>query len=213
MLILLFTSALVLACAEKPLDIPPCDVLTSEVITGIVHGQSGPEAGVWVIAETNDLQTGYIKIVVTDEQGRFLLPDMPEANYDIWVRGYGLKDSEKIRSKLGDKLTLNARYPANAQEAAQLYPANYWHALARPPSVADFPGTGEGGNGIAERITTQEAWIDGMKQLCHQLGTPETRGIEHWGGAFKDSKQAWSVRLSMAPMEHHAKLMGHMNRH
>ena len=101
-------------------------------------------------------------------------------------------------------------YPATAQEAAQIYPASYWHALAEPPSISEFPGTGK--EGIARRNTTQEAWIDGMKQhcqLCHQLGNPKTRGIEHWGTAFKNAKQAWATRLAMGPMAHHAKLIGH----
>src|SRR4051812_6895553 len=58
-------------------------------ITGVVQGERGPEAGVWVIAETKDLQTPMIKIVVTDDQGRFTLPELPAANYKVWVRGYG----------------------------------------------------------------------------------------------------------------------------
>jgi hypothetical protein len=62
-------------------------------IGGVVTGARGPEAGVWVIAETRDLPTKLARIVVTDDQGRYLLPDLPKANYDIWVRGYGLVDS------------------------------------------------------------------------------------------------------------------------
>ena len=62
-------------------------------ISGVVQGQQGPEAGVWVIAETNDLPTNLIKIVVTDDQGRFVLPELPTASYSVWVRGYGLVDS------------------------------------------------------------------------------------------------------------------------
>src|ERR1039457_6145497 len=62
-------------------------------ITGVVQGDKGPEAGVWVIAETKDLLTNLIKIVVTDDRGRFLVPDLPTANYKVWVRGYGLVDS------------------------------------------------------------------------------------------------------------------------
>jgi hypothetical protein len=57
-------------------------------------GTGKPEAGVWVIAETK-LGVPYRKIVVTDDQGRFLVPDLPAASYDVWVRGYGLKDSAK----------------------------------------------------------------------------------------------------------------------
>ena len=58
-------------------------------IGGVVTGPQGPEAGVWVIAETQDLPTQYSKTVVTDDQGRYLVPDLPEANYSVWVRGYG----------------------------------------------------------------------------------------------------------------------------
>ena len=68
----------------------------SGYITGTVQGAQGPEAGVWVIAETKDLPTNFIKIVVTDDQGRFMLPELPAANYKVWVRGYGLVDSTPI---------------------------------------------------------------------------------------------------------------------
>ena len=40
-------------------------------IGGVVTSASGPEAGVWVIAETTGLGTGrYAKIVVTEDRGR-----------------------------------------------------------------------------------------------------------------------------------------------
>ena len=77
-------------------------------ISGTVTGARGPEAGVWVIAETRDLPTRYVKIVVTDDRGRYLIPDLPKANYDIWVRGYGLVDSPKIKSAPGKTLDLKA---------------------------------------------------------------------------------------------------------
>src|SRR5258706_10022006 len=63
---------------------------------GVVTGKNGPEAGVWVIAETTGLPTAFAKIVVTDDQGRYVLPDLPQANYDVWVRGYGLVDSPRV---------------------------------------------------------------------------------------------------------------------
>ena len=56
-------------------------------IGGTVVGAAGPEAGVWVIAETTDLPTKFARIVVTDDQGRYLVPDLPTANYSVWVRG------------------------------------------------------------------------------------------------------------------------------
>ncbi len=67
-------------------------------VGGIVTGPRGPEAGVWVVAETNDLPTKFVKIVVTDDQGRYLLPDLPNATYDVWVRGYGLVDSPRVKT-------------------------------------------------------------------------------------------------------------------
>ena len=70
-------------------------------IGGVVTGAKGPEAGVWVIAETTDLPTRFVKIVVTDDQGRYLVPDLPKANYDVWVRGYGLVDSPKVKADAG----------------------------------------------------------------------------------------------------------------
>ena len=82
--------------------------IDADDIGGVVGGPNGPEAGVWVIAETTDLPTGYIKSVVTDDQGRYLIPDLPPANYDVWVRGYGLVDSAKVRSAPGRSLNLTA---------------------------------------------------------------------------------------------------------
>src|SRR5262245_59112778 len=60
----------------------------SDDIGGVVASAKGPEAGVWVIAETSDLATRFAKIVVTDDQGRYLVPDLPPAHYKVWVRGY-----------------------------------------------------------------------------------------------------------------------------
>ncbi len=65
----------------------------ADEIGGVVTGAKGPEAGVWVIAETRDLPTKFVKIVVTDDQGRYLIPGLPKASYDVFVRGYGLIDS------------------------------------------------------------------------------------------------------------------------
>jgi hypothetical protein len=78
-------------------------------ITGVVRSGTVPEAGVWVIAETKDLPTPFAKIVVTDDRGRFVLPELPDATYSVWVRGYGLVDSPKVQTKPGaTALTLSA---------------------------------------------------------------------------------------------------------
>src|SRR5579859_446897 len=75
---------------------------------GVVTGPNGPEAGVWVIAETADLPTKMAKIVVTDDKGRYVMPDLPKANYDVWVRGYGLIDSPKVKTEPGKLLNLTS---------------------------------------------------------------------------------------------------------
>jgi hypothetical protein len=50
-------------------------------IGGVVTSAKGPEAGVWVIAETSELPTTFARIVVTDDQGRYLVPDLPKTKY------------------------------------------------------------------------------------------------------------------------------------
>src|SRR6202521_3825969 len=128
-------------------------------IAGVVTSSKGPEAGVWVIAETKDLGTGYRKIVVTDDQGRYLVPDLPKANYMVWVRGYGLVDSPKVQVTPGKPLDLKAVIAPSAEEAAQYYPAAYWYSLIHIPPKSDFPGTGPSGNGISDRIKDQGEWV------------------------------------------------------
>src|ERR1700682_1899916 len=130
---------------------------------GVVTGPNGPEAGVWVIAETTDLPTKMAKMVVTDDQGRYLLPALPKANYNIWVRGYGLVDSPKVQSAPGKIVNLSAVLAPNPRAAAGYYPANYWYSLLKVPAKSEFPGTGAKGNGISESITSQAAWISGLK--------------------------------------------------
>src|SRR5213078_918374 len=86
---------------------------------GVVTGPNGPEAGVWVIAETTDLPTKLAKIVVTDDQGRYVLPELPKASYSVWVRGYGLVDSPKVTTAPGKILNLTAVAAPNAAGAAE----------------------------------------------------------------------------------------------
>jgi hypothetical protein len=154
----------------------------SDDITGVVTSASGPEAGVWVIAETTDLPTKYVKIVVTDDQGRYLLPDLPNATYTVWSRGYGLVDSPRVRASPGRVLDLPAIVAPNPLEAAQYYPAGYWYSLANVPAASEFPGTGPDGNGI--EMTTQQEWLFRMKMgggscggSCHNVGMRSMREI------------------------------------
>src|SRR3954447_24086 len=105
----------------------------SDDIGGVVTSSNGPEAGVWVIAETTDLPTRYIKEVVTNDRGQYLIPDLPKARYTVWARGYGLVDSPKIQTEPGKLVNLRPTVAPDAKTAAQLYPANYWYALLRMP--------------------------------------------------------------------------------
>src|SRR6516164_7968625 len=82
--------------------------IDNDDIGGVVTGPRGPEAGVWVIAETRDLPTRFVKSVVTDDQGRYLVPDLPKGTYDVWVRGYGLVDSPRVKTTPGKNLNLTA---------------------------------------------------------------------------------------------------------
>src|SRR5437870_8781111 len=139
---------------------PPTAVaIDNDDIGGIVTGPRGPEAGVWVIAETKDTPTRLIKSVVTDDRGRYLLPDLPKANYDVWVRGYGLVDSPKVKAAPGKQLNLSAMVAPAPGAAAQYYPAQYWYALLELPRANEFPGTGENANGIATAMRSQGEWI------------------------------------------------------
>ena len=154
-------------------------------ITGTVTSEKGPEAGVWVIAETKDLQTKFIKIVVTDDQGRFMLPDLPAANYKVWVRGYGIVDSTPIDAKpTTSSVALKVDTAKTPQEAAKVYPGNYWLSLMEPPPKSLFPGTGENrtkGNGLGVTMIDQNHWINQLKSdcnFCHQLGNPLTRDLD-----------------------------------
>ena len=131
---------------------PPGVSVGDSDLGGVVRGANGPEAGVWVIAETTDLPTKFAKMVVTDDQGRYVLPELPKANYSIWVRGYGLVDSPKVQSAPGKILNLTAVPAPNAAAAAEYYPAIYWYSMLKVPEKSEFPGTGPQGNGLPTNL-------------------------------------------------------------
>jgi len=168
-------------------------------IGGVVTGPNGPEPGVWVIAETADLPTRFVKIVVTDDQGRYVVPDLPKATYSVWVRGYGLVDSPKVRTEPGKIVNLKSVVAPNAAAAAEYYPAIYWYAMLKVPDKSEFPGTGLGGNGIPVTLKSQAQWLDVVKTngcyTCHQLGNKATRTIPKDLGHFTSSTEAWARRI------------------
>jgi hypothetical protein len=162
--------------------------IDADDIGGIVRSANGPEAGVWVIAETTDLPTKFRKMVVTDDAGRYLLPDLPTANYRIWVRGYGLVDSQPVTSTRGRRLGLTALVAPDATAAAAVYPAGYWFSLLQIPPKSAFP------LGVTH---SQEEYIWNIKVCitCHQLGNKATREIPASLGTFSSSVDAWERRV------------------
>src|SRR6266446_8286156 len=130
---------------------------------GVVSGPNGPEAGVWVIAETTELPTKMAKIVVTDDQGRYVLPELPKAKYSVWVRGYGLVDSPKVETEPGKIVNLTAVPAPNEAAAAEFYPPIYWLSMLKVPEKSAFPGTGHSGNGINEKLASQPAFLREFK--------------------------------------------------
>ena len=163
-------------------------------IGGVVKGPHGPEAGVWVIAETHDLGTRYAKMVVTDDQGRYVVPDLPKAKYQVWVRGYGLVDSDKVDAVPGKRLNLTAVPAPNDAAAAQYYPAIYWFSMLKIPDADQFGGKSD----IPEKVT-QTQWLTTIKNQacvgCHQLGSIGTRTIPTAFGTFKSGEDAWARRI------------------
>src|SRR5713101_476336 len=94
--------------------------IDNDDIGGVVTGPRGPEAGVWVIAQTPDLPTKFARIVVTDDRGRYLVPDLPKATYSVWVRGYGLVDSPKVQATPGKLLNLTGDGGAKSARRCRL---------------------------------------------------------------------------------------------
>ena len=173
--------------------------INSDDLGGVVSSTKGPEAGVWVIAETTDLPTKFVKIVVTDDRGHYVLPDLPEANYSVWVRGYGLVDSPKVETAPGKIVNLSAVPAPNPAAAAEYYPAGYWFSLLQAPDKSEFPGTGPKGNGISPNMKSQAQWLRNVKSgncwACHQLGNKATREIPESLGSFPASVAAWERRI------------------
>lgn len=95
--------------------------IDNDDIGGVVRSTKGPEAGVWVIAETTDLPTRFARMVVTDDQGRYVVPDLPKATYNVWVRGYGLMDSPKVKAAPGKIVNLKAVVAPNEAAAARYF--------------------------------------------------------------------------------------------
>jgi len=164
----------------------------AQSIKGTVTGPRGqPQAGVWVIAETEELPTRFARIVVTDDKGRFVIPGLPKASYTVWVRGYGLLDSKKVKAAPGKTLTLKAAIAPNEGSAAQYYPPIYWYSMLTIPDKAEFP---------LGKAASQPEWLNVVKTNgcvgCHALGTAATRTVPKALGSFRSSEEAWARRIT-----------------
>ena len=168
-----------------PQNVPGLKIDKKSIGGTVVNSNGGKaEAGVWVIAETKSLPAPFRKIVVTDDQGRFLVPDLPAGAYELWVRGYGLKDSERVKAACGEIVKLQVANAATPQEAAKIYPASYWTSLIQPPPMSDLPA----------RFKSQDEWLATLRNgcnHCHELGMPQTRiytTAKDWDAMFLRAK-------------------------
>jgi hypothetical protein len=184
--------ALLAACASQmtPHGGDPELRIGKQDFGGVVTSSKGAEAGVWVIAETTDLPTKFTKIVVTDERGRYVMPELPQAKYQVWVRGYGLVDSPKVASAPGRKLDLTAVIAPNAAAAAEYYPPIYWYSMLKIPASSEFP---------AGPMKTQPEWLNQIKTTgcmsCHAIGTKGMRTMPK-DFAHMKSDEAWYRRIA-----------------
>lgn len=158
-------------------------------IAGVVTSAQGAEAGVWVIAETDDFDTRFARIVVTNDKGQFLVPDLPAADYRIWVRGYGLLDSEAQSVDRGTEVTLQVEVAPDAESAARVYPAAYWYAMIGLPDAAELSQVPGGRNMYL-------MWMKNMGCVgCHQMGQLSTRTIPAMYDDAESSTDAWARRI------------------
>jgi hypothetical protein len=188
--------AIALGAASASAQQSPAVSIGKSDIGGVVRSQAGPEAGVWVIAETTELPTKFARIVVTDGQGRYVIPDLPAGvNYSVWVRGYGLVDSPKLRGKPGQIINHAAVTAPDARSAAHYYPAVYWYSMLKIPPASEF-----GGSSNIPKEVTQDLWRIRMNNTdcigCHQLGQLSTRTIPAALGEFESGEQAWARRVA-----------------
>jgi len=159
--------------------------IDADDIGGVVRSAKGPEAGVWVIAETGDLPTKFARIVVTDDQGRYVVPDLPRAGYQVFVRGYGLVDSPRVAARPGQRLDLTAVVAPDERAAAQIYPADYWLSLMEIP---------KGDVSDKDMLLETKACYS-----CHQVGDVATREVSKHLGSYTSSLDAWDHRVMVGP--------------
>ncbi len=186
----LLASSAMLAMAACSSDDTPEIAIDPDDIAGVVTSQNGPEAGVWVIAETGDFATKFQRSVVTDDAGRYVLPDLPAAAYQVWVRGYGLADSPKSPAKPGEYVNIAATVAPDPATAALVYPASHWYSMMKIPEASELEGIVPGGMNQYLSVMKNQSCVG-----CHQLGNLATRTIPGELGEFATSEEAWLRRI------------------
>ena len=177
-------SAGAIDAAERPPGIDADD------IAGVVTSSVGAEAGVWVIAESDDFGSRFARIVVTDDTGRFVVPDLPDGGYELWVRGYGLVDSDKTVAERGSSINLSVSVAPDEATAAKVYPAAYWYAMLDLPDEEELVEVPGGMNNYL-------MWIKNMGCVgCHQLGQQSTRTLPALYADAETSEEGWSRRVA-----------------
>ena len=180
--------------------------IDADDIAGVVTSAKGPEAGVWVIAETTSLPTKYSKTVVTDDQGRYLVPDLPKGTYTVWVRGYGLVDITEGKGGAAARLVNLTRFRRRPPSCGgKVIRTAYWHACSRCPRRASSPGTGIKGNGISENVKSQPLGLRASRQALpavSQLGNKATRELPEAWARQSPRADRWEHRLWSAAGPH-----------
>ena len=151
-----------------------CVVLVALVLGGTAgHGVRLAAQGADPALDPDDIGG-----VVTDDAGRYVIPDLPDASYQVWVRGYGLVDSAKVAGTRGRRLDLRATVAPNPAAAAQYYPAASWTSLIEAPQASAFP--------IGD-IKTQGEWVRLIKGdwIRQQYGLKPMRELHPDNPTFK----------------------------
>ncbi len=75
--------------------------MTRHTHIGLIIATASAVLATSLVAQRPTEEGDLRKIVVTDDDGRFLVPELPGASYEVWVRGYGLVDSAPVTVGFG----------------------------------------------------------------------------------------------------------------
>ena len=181
----------------------PTVAIDADDIGGVVTGAAGPEAGVWVIAETTDAADAL------DQERRHRrsgpLPHSRSAEGALRRLGPRLRArrlARRSKRRQARRSRLKAVAAPAREAAAEYYPAQVpGSRCCRCRPKSDFPGTGPSGNGIAPNIKSQGEWIRNIVNTdgctgCHQMGGKATREIPESARQVSEAhRQAWDRRI------------------